>query len=378
MQTAHNDTQSSSPYSEGIDPEYAKKEAMDVYDEATRANEIIDAIGLTTFAELPIEPEIPGRIATEAERGQKLNALFHTAVPSETGEPLTLGEYLGRMRMGVSIAMSSLDNETAKALEYLANECHVELTAWVTLPDEQSYWTNPANVRQTVERARELLQWGNQRGIRFSRIGIDLELPLQVNRDLATGNTKQAITELRKMWREKAEERKKFGDPIKMLQALVADCRQHGCEVEGYYPILPFVAILLGQIRDLEWLHGNVVQMAYTSPYPPKLRSFFMKYVRNHKYMPAIGIYSHQQKGGMPGRVFNPKAVAENLPRNEVIDETEILLRELAKSGKLTPRSGNASDIHKNRIYLFALDDPSVAKDFYNALVIAAGRVASQ
>ncbi len=100
------------------------------------------------------------------QEGREVQALFAdtTLIP-------TLQELRAEIRMG----MLDLSPERAAVLREL-NEAGVPVVAWLLLPKEQGYWFHSGNAAEAFARYYEIRDWARQEGIRFSGIGIDLEL----------------------------------------------------------------------------------------------------------------------------------------------------------------------------------------------------------
>lgn len=100
------------------------------------------------------------------QEGPQVQALFAdtTLIPA-------LQELGAEIRMG----MLDLSPERAAVLREL-NQAGVPVVAWLLLPKEQGYWFHSGNAAEAFARYYEIRDWAQKEGIRFSGIGIDLEL----------------------------------------------------------------------------------------------------------------------------------------------------------------------------------------------------------
>ena len=101
-------------------------------------------------------------------KGPELKVLFSdsTLIP-------TLKELHAEIRMG----MLGLSPERADILKKL-NAANIPVVAWLLLPEEQGYWFHSGNGEVAITRYKEIKQWADAEGIRFSGIGLDLELDM--------------------------------------------------------------------------------------------------------------------------------------------------------------------------------------------------------
>ena len=158
------------------------------------------------------------------QEGPALQALFadSTLIP-------TLKELGAEIRMG----MLDLSPERAGVLHAL-NEAEIPVVAWLLLPKEQGYWFHSGNAAEAFARYYEIRDWARKEGIRFSGIGIDLELDMndielyKTNKPKLFGKVVSRLYGRDEFLRAKEEYRR-----------LIEAVRRDGYPIESYY--VPFI-----------------------------------------------------------------------------------------------------------------------------------------
>jgi hypothetical protein len=104
--------------------------------------------------------------ASSSDTGQ-LQALFSQDVIDD----------LRQLRAGVGMA-PDLSPGRAAAVRML-NDAGIPVSAWIALPVEQGYYLNASNAPQAAARYAEFAAWTKSLGLRWARIGFDIEPNLQ-------------------------------------------------------------------------------------------------------------------------------------------------------------------------------------------------------
>jgi hypothetical protein len=110
------------------------------------------------------------------------------------------------------------------------NAAGIPVTAWLLLPEEQGYWFNADNAHHAAARYREFRTWSAEFGLRWARIGIDIEPDFREMDMLVKGEAKRVLP--------KMLGRAFNGERVRRAQiayaALVTQIRNDGYEVECY------------------------------------------------------------------------------------------------------------------------------------------------
>ena len=307
------------------------------------------------FVELPFE-NLDGN-----SRGISLQKLFCQKMVDEKGDEMELGDYLAKKRMGLSIAMSSLDDETAEAFQYL-NEKGVPIIAWVVIEDVEGYWTNAANIPETTLKTKQILRWAHEKGIDLHAVGFDLEKPLQLLAAVAKLDIVTVASEIRNY----AKSAKNITDPKKKLRELTDFVKRSGQQTEAYTfpsPLGPVLGGISPEGADFD----NIVEMLYLGPGLARL-------LRNKKLTPAFGIAARPELDGLPeerpGRDFQVVNEMRSGKRFEDIQRKPVGPNEHRSQQELNElvKMWLDQEINiKNRtfkmrdVYLFAMNDYRVA-----------------
>ncbi len=233
------------------------------------------------FVELPFE-NLDGK-----PRGMALKKLFQQNMTTEEGVEIKLGDYLAENSMSLSIAMSSLDDETAEAFKYL-NEKGIPIIAWVVVEDVEGYWTNAANIPETTLKTKQILRWAHEKDIELHAVGFDLEKPLQLLAAIAQLDIVNIVRELRKY----AKSAKRSKGPKGKLRKLTDYVKRSGQQTEAYTfpsPLGPILSGISTEGADFD----HIVEMLYLGPNLAQL-------LRNKNLTPAFGIAARPELDGMP------------------------------------------------------------------------------
>jgi hypothetical protein len=86
------------------------------------------------------------------------------------------------------------DESMLQSLKEL-NEVGIKPTLWLVLDDKLGYWSNKANVEETVSKLDRMLAWTKDNGIKIDKVGLDYEPPIELLKGLMNKNVPQIIKE---------------------------------------------------------------------------------------------------------------------------------------------------------------------------------------
>lgn len=141
----------------------------------------------------------------------------------------TLIPILKELHAEVRMGILDLSQERVEVIKRL-NEASIPVVAWLLLPKEEGYWFHSGNAEQAFERYYEIKKWGEDTGIKFSGIGIDLELDYN-DMELFKNNKLKLFGEL--IGRLYAKE--KFLQAKAAYKKLIETIRNDGYMIESYY-----------------------------------------------------------------------------------------------------------------------------------------------
>ncbi len=136
---------------------------------------------------------------------------------------------LQKLKAGVALAMRDFSTERAQVVRQL-NEADIPVTAWLLLPEEQGYWFNLDNAPLARQRYDEFKHWSNQHGLRWERIGLDIEPDLRLISALKKG----VFPALRLVISTIKQRKRQIQVARKMYEMLVEQIHTDGYEVEAY------------------------------------------------------------------------------------------------------------------------------------------------
>jgi len=155
------------------------------------------------------------------------------------------------LNAAVSLALTDLSAGRAGVVRQL-NEAGVPVAAWIALPQEEGYYLNAANARQAAARWAAFETWTGDYGLRWARVGLDIEPNLQefgaarqghwllmaavVRRCLDTGSVNRA----RNAYAALIERIQSDGYPVETYQfPFIADERRvHSTLLERFFGIV--------------------------------------------------------------------------------------------------------------------------------------------
>jgi hypothetical protein len=83
-------------------------------------------------------------------------------------------DFLAATRSAVALGIIDLSDQRAAVVKQL-NEARIPVNAWLLLPKDQGYWFNLDNAPKALERYTAFREWTEQHGLRWARIGLDIE-----------------------------------------------------------------------------------------------------------------------------------------------------------------------------------------------------------
>jgi hypothetical protein len=95
---------------------------------------------------------------------------------------------------GCGVSMGLLDRSERRAVIVRELEGRgVPVTAWLLLPVEAGYWLTADNAEQARATWRETAEWAEREGLRFARVGLDVEFPRARRRDPGDGARRRGV-----------------------------------------------------------------------------------------------------------------------------------------------------------------------------------------
>jgi len=304
-------------------------------------------VEITYFVEYPPENVDP------KNRGGELKKLFSQPMLDDDGSNTTLADYLSSKHASVSLAMSTLDQNTADAIRIL-NEKKVPVIALVVVEDIEGYWSNPGSLTQTAVKTQEIINWAAENNLDITTLGFDMEKPLPLMKAVTQGHIVEMAKELFRYKQRAKKEKQQFGDPKKRMQGLVESLKEKGFGVEEY--MMPYAAIFgTMQVPSAD----RRAVMAYTSMFPSFLRKIGVRLLKGTKERAALGIVSGKDNE-TPGRDLTGGKLPHHLTHEELKRNLETALNQSIDIGN--------RQIRFKELYLFALNDARVALMMESAL----------
>lgn len=208
-------------------------------------------------------------------RGPELVRLFqdHTLVP-----------LLKRLKATVTIGLVDLSAERAEVVRRLNHE-GIPVAAWMLLPEEHGYWFNAHNVNDAWVRYGDFLDWTVAHGLRWERVGIDIEPNIDEVR-MVRQRPLAVLRALPRIFRC-------IRDNREMYQGLVRRIHADGYAVDAY--VFPFIHTereagteVLQRITGMIDLQvDREIAMLYTSFARPYGEGFLDFYAR---FFPAVAV----------------------------------------------------------------------------------------
>jgi hypothetical protein len=132
---------------------------------------------------------------------------------------------------GCGVSMGLLDRSERRAVIVRELEGRgVPVTAWLLLPVEAGYWLTADNAEQARATWRETAEWAEREGLRFARVGLDVEFPRE---ESAGAIRDKRLAFLRMLLRRRTREQ--VADAERSYRKLVDEIRATGRGVEAYH-----------------------------------------------------------------------------------------------------------------------------------------------
>lgn len=141
--------------------------------------------------------------------------------------------FLQDMHATVSLGILDLSDRRAEVVRKL-NEAGVPVTAWLLLPRDQGYWFNLDNSPQATTRYEHFRTWTENHGLRWARIGLDIEPDIR-SIQMLSHNT---IAGAQRLISNLVNQRR-LKEGARAYHALVEQIHADGYEVETYQ--MPFM-----------------------------------------------------------------------------------------------------------------------------------------
>jgi hypothetical protein len=210
----------------------------------------------------------------------QLRELFHT------DEVLDALQKLGA---GVALAIRDFSDERAQVVCRM-NEAGIPVTAWLLLPEEQGYWFNLDNAPLAVQRYADFKAWSEKKGLKWERIGLDIEPDFRLITAL-----KEGVFPFFKVLFLTLKRRKKlFSTARKMYERLIEQIHADGYEVEAYQlpPLLEErrtrSSVLQRWLGILDLAVDREILMLYSSFCRPWGDAMLLSYGKDAQYI-AVG-----------------------------------------------------------------------------------------
>ena len=191
---------------------------------------------------------------------------------------------LRRLRATVTLGLVDLGRRRADLVRRL-NDAGVPVAAWLLLPEEGGYWCNAHNAAEAWERYGDFVAWTRAHGLRWERVGIDIEPNIDEVRAVRRTNF-ALVRALPRIFRSVAGNRE-------MYQGLVRRIHADGYPVDAY--VFPFIHTereagteVLQRITGMIDLRvDREIVMLYTSFARPHGHGFLDFYAR---HFPAVAV----------------------------------------------------------------------------------------
>ena len=268
------------------------------------------------FIELPLERlEEMGNIS----QGQALLNILN----EKDDNDMSVLDSLAENSVSLAIAMQEgfdKDEHMIEALKKL-NEKGIKPTLWSVLTDDIGYWTNKANVIESVDKLVKMIKWARENGIEIDKIGLDYEPPIQILKALNRKDINGIINVKREYDQKAAQNEKELGDiQMYMDYPLSRIMEKYDIGIETYVPAKPLrrISKKLGLILE-ENENTDRVPMTYTSAF--KILSSIILNGLDDSDIPALGIVGSDEEH-TPGRDLKESKDGEKKPESHLnLDE---------------------------------------------------------
>jgi len=204
----------------------------------------------------------------------------------QTNEVLDALQKLGA---GVALAIRDFSDERAQVVCRM-NEAGIPVTAWLLLPEEQGYWFNLDNAPLAVQRYADFKAWSEKKGLKWQRIGLDIEPDFRLITALKEG----VFLFFKVLFLTLKRRKKLFSTARKMYEQLIEQIHADGYEVEAYQlpPVLEErrtrSSVLQRWLGILDLAVDREILMLYSSFSRPWGDAMLLSYGKDAQYV-AIG-----------------------------------------------------------------------------------------
>lgn len=158
------------------------------------------------------------------QNGKELQILF-----SDT----TLIPNLKKLNAQIRMGMLDLSQERIDVLKKL-NKADIPVVAWLLLPKEEGYWFHSGNSKEAFNRYYQVKTFAENNGIKFSGIGIDLELDMKELELYKTNKLKLIGNVIGRLY-----DKEEFLESKAQYEKLIDTIKKDGFPIESYY--IPFI-----------------------------------------------------------------------------------------------------------------------------------------
>ena len=206
--------------------------------------------------------------------GQKPQLSFFNEMESKPlGELFKDTTFIPQLqKLHAEIRMGILDTgvERVTVIKQL-NQANIPVVSWLLLPKEKGYWFHSKNGPAAIERYHQIRDWAKRNDLKFSGMGLDLELDIN-DITLAKEHKFKLLIDIIKRLYDK--DRVIAGR--KIYQGLIDEIRQDGFKVESYF--VPFI-----RYENESFVEFDKTYATHMIFYNSKTYDFFLNCILYHK-----------------------------------------------------------------------------------------------
>jgi hypothetical protein len=174
---------------------------------------------------------------------------------------------LAENNVSLAIAMQKgfhQDTLMANSLKEL-NERGIKPTLWLVLDDTLGYWTNKANVEESLNKLEKMILWSKENNIEIDGVGLDYEPPIELLKGLMNLNIPETIKETYRYIQQGIKNHRRLGNLQEHIDnKLRTIIDRYNISIETYAAMEPLRS-LSNWISFQPHKTSNTVSMAYTS-----------------------------------------------------------------------------------------------------------------
>jgi hypothetical protein len=314
--------------------------------------------------------ELPGE---RLDKGQKQGQALKNILDQEYTEGKSVLDTLSEYGVSLAIAMQEgfdTDPLMAQSLKRL-NEKGIKPTLWLVLDDTLGYWTNKANVKETIMKLERMIAWSQINGIEIDKVGLDYEPPIELLKSIMNFNIPNTIKETYKYIEKSIKNHKELGNLQNYIdEELERVIDEYDISIETYAAMEPLRSIS-------NWLtlkpnkNSETVTMAYTSALKkdpvaneinnPKIKERMRKTLSkiDKDEIPALGIVG-SDPSNTPGRDLRGNKLEKHLS----LEELTYNFREiLGKENPFNTHAVFALDSAKNLKKMLKAREDAISED---------------